>query len=114
VPDIVADIFFVDEHLVHGPARPGPVKISSCAAFVKNESDLSFGLSALGKGSVDPADRLYFFGGTGDENHTVCLNAFVLTGAELAFRNSGLVDQFSPEAIAGHSPLPVSQLDQPT
>lgn len=56
VPNIVADVFFVDENLVHRPTRPGTAQIGRYAAIIEFGGNLAFIAPILDKALINPPD----------------------------------------------------------
>jgi hypothetical protein len=108
------DIFLVDQHLVHGAARPRAAKIGGEATSVEQRSNLAFGPAVLDERPVYRSDRLDFPFGSGHQDDAVCLDALLFTAHQLALGSAGLIDQFSTELVSGSAALAVPQFDQAT
>ncbi len=93
VVDVVADVFFVGQHLVHGAVRPRPPEIGERAASVERPSDFRLVFLLVDELLVDPAHGLDFLARSGHQDHAVGLDALLLSEVEHPFVLAVLVDQ---------------------
>src|SRR3984893_8321391 len=112
IPDIVADVFLVDEDLVDAPACPRSSEIGTIAAIIENGRDLTLGFSVCHEQSIHPADRVHLIRRAGHQDHSVSLDAFVLTSRELAFGGAGLVNQAAAQPVSRRSALTKTKFNQ--
>lgn len=112
VPDVVADVLRIDQHLVDRPAGPGPAQVGRDAPSVQGLGDLALGLRVLDEGAVHPLYRRHLLGRPGGQHHPIGLDTLLLAPCEVALGQAALVDQASPEAVAGRTTLPEPVLDQ--
>ena len=66
IPDVVADVFFVDQNLMDRRAGPRAAKIGGDAPLIELGRDLALGFSVLRERTVDPSHDFDFFFGPGD------------------------------------------------
>lgn len=96
VPDVVADLFLVDQNLMDCAARPGASDIIEDAALIQVTRDGVLVAAVLHEAAIDPADGLHLVYGTQRQHNAVGLNALVLTPAQFALRHPAAVDQGTP------------------
>jgi hypothetical protein len=85
VVDVVADVFFVGEHLMNRTACPGSLQVGQNPPVVELLGDLELGQPVANKFLVDLSDDSDLVGGAGDQDHAIGLQAFVLTVARIPF-----------------------------
>src|ERR1700722_1204602 len=112
IPDIVADVFLVDEDLVDGPACPRSSEIGTIAAIIENGRDLTLGFSVRHEQPIHPADSVYLICRARHQDHSVSLNAFLLPSRELAFGGADLVNQAAAQPVSLRSALTKTKFDQ--
>jgi len=79
VVDVVTDIFFVGEHLMHRAARPLPPKIGENLPDVEGLGDFTLGFTLIEKSAVNPADGFLFLVRSRLQHDPVGLEALMLT-----------------------------------
>jgi len=95
-------------------ASPFATVLGRHLAAVQQVSDLRFKHAFLYEGLVHPADCFDFHRRTGNQDDPVGLDALVLAPGKLAFVDTVLVDEHTPQAIAGRAALTKADLNQST
>ena len=96
VVDVVADVFFVGQHLVHGAVRPRTrPKSVSVPRLVEQPGDLRLVFLLVDELLVDPAHGLDFLARSGHQDHAVGLDALLLSEVEHPFVLTVLIDPAS-------------------
>ena len=113
VVDVVTDVLFVRQHLMDGAAGPGPAEVGRDATFVEKGRDLALDLALVDELPIHPTHRLELVGGSGDQDHPVCLQALVFPLGEDPLGCAALVDAHAAQSEACHAALAVSVLDEP-
>ena len=112
VPNVVADVFLVDQNLMNRAAGPRATKIGEDASLIEARGDLPLLLAVLDEGPVDPADDVDLFGRAGNKDDAIRLDALVFAACQLPF-TSNLIHESSAQSEAGRSALPEAEFDQP-
>lgn len=76
VPDIVASVFWIDQHLVHSSAGPRTSCLARNLAGVQFLGDVGFRSLAFHEAAIDPSHHLDLFVRPQREDHAVGLDAF--------------------------------------
>ncbi len=112
VVDVVADIFFVGENLVHRPAGPKPAKIRAQLIGIEPACDLSLIQAFLKKAPIYPLDYLNFIFGAGAKHDAIRLKAFMLPAFQFRLERAGLIKQHTAQAKACGAALAKAEFDQ--
>lgn len=92
-------------------ARPERAGIRQDALAIQDRRDDSLGHAFLQEEPVDAEHHGDLFSRTGNQHHTVGLDAFFLTARQQPFDVVLLVDQLAPQAKAGRAALAVAVLN---
>ncbi|MDT4854936.1 hypothetical protein FQZ97_892650 [compost metagenome] len=112
IPDVVADVLLVDQHLVHNTPCPRALPVGTKSTPIQQLRNVGFAAAFFDESLVDALDHLLFGFRPRRENHTIRLKALVLTTTQQRFRLSSLINQLTPQPISRWSTLSVAQLDQ--
>ena len=96
VVDVVADVFFVGEHLMHRAPRPVPTKIGQNAHGIETRGDLALDHPLLHEPAVHLAHNTDLILRSRPQHHAVGLEALVLAPLQLCLHLTGLVQQYPP------------------
>ena len=112
VPDVVADIFCVDQHLVNGGTGPGAAEVGHNPASIECFGDFPFELSLVDEHLVDPANGPHLLIGTGNQDYTIGLKALALADAKQPQGFPMFVDAHPAQPIAGRTTLAKAVFDE--
>src|SRR5262249_7310479 len=112
VPNVVPDIFLVDQYLVNSATRPRTAQIGRQAPFVERSRNFLLYL-ATDESPIHPPHGINFLGWAGNKNDAVRLNALMLAFRQFAFRYSSLINQATPQPKSRWAALPEAKLNQP-
>ena len=112
VPKVVADIFLVDQDLMHRSAGPGAAEVRLDAATVQVVSDVLLRPLLFDEVSIDRPDGFELFVRAKREHHAVRLDALVLAAAQVALRIAALIDQPASQAVARSAALAKPEFDE--
>src|SRR5262245_41086100 len=93
VVNIVADVFFIRQHLMDGAARPGPSKVCYESSEIQVCRDLRFAPSFDREFVVNPPDDSSLVLGTRDKDDAIRLKTFLFAASEQGFLVTRLVNQ---------------------
>src|ERR1700720_3369245 len=114
VPDVVANVFLVDKHLMHRAACPETPQIGAHTALIEKARDLALWLSFFDKRPVNPTYGFNLFRRTRHKNPPGGCDAFVFAAQKFAFNGTRLVDQFAAQSISWCATLSVPHLNEAT
>lgn len=112
VPDVVPDVFLVDQDLVDGAAGPDPAEISQDATGIQNLGNLGLGLSIVDEAVIDLLNDGNLIGWLRDKGDAIRLNALEFTALQDSFRHTMFVDQHAQQTEARRTGLAIAELDQ--
>ena len=113
VIDVVADVFFVGEDLMHRAPVPFPPEVGFHALRVEAGGNLGFDFPATDEHLEDPLDDFDLVFRPAHQHDAVSLDAFVFPHLEQCFALAALVNQHPPQAESGRPALLVAELNQP-
>ena len=93
--DVIADVFFIGENLMHRPAGPKSAKIGAQPIGIELARNLSLIQAFLKKAPIDPLDYLNFIFGAGAKHDAIRLKAFMLSAFQFGLERPGLVEQYA-------------------
>lgn len=108
IPDVVSDVFLIDEDLMHDAARPCPAEISFLPLRIQQGRDFRLATPVIDERSINPLHRSDLLRRTGNQNNAVCLEAFLFTPEQQGLGASALVDQTAANAEPGRTALAIS------
>ncbi|MNP50609.1 hypothetical protein D3C76_1448830 [compost metagenome] len=85
VPDVIADVFFVDQYLVHGAPRPRSCAVAEYTLCIQPIGNLTFTSAFLDEQTIDVLHYFDFARWARHQDHSVCLDAFVFAYLQLIF-----------------------------
>src|SRR3569833_202509 len=112
--NVIADVLFIRENLVNGPPGPSPSEICQNASTIQQRGNVRFIFCLHNKHQIHPTNNFDFFFRAGDQDHSIGLDALMLTHFKECFLLTGLVDEHSSQAIASRTSLLVSESNQVT
>ena len=95
IPDVVADVLFIDQNLMDGSPCPGQASLFRHSTSIQIIGDLTLRDAILDEASICLAHDGHLGVRAGDQHDAISLDALVLTAAELAFGCARLIDELS-------------------
>ncbi|MCY1559618.1 hypothetical protein D9M68_966710 [compost metagenome] len=111
VPDVVADIFLVDQNLMDGAARPGPVQVGQHALSVQVQRNLDLIALFLDEAPIDRPHDLDLFGRPRHQDNAVRLKALMVIAVEQCLGISLAVNEHPPQTEPSRATLPEAHAD---
>src|SRR6266853_6128737 len=110
--NVVADIFFVGEHLMNGASCPRSSKVRDYTLSVKRHCNFRFAFPLVNKCMVNPSHHFGFLIRSWNQNHPIRLKALVLPHLEHCFVLTVLINQRASQAESSSASLFEPHLDQ--